>query len=64
MKFFIVYGLIAGIAYGQTLTDILKFFIWEIIGFSIGIIINIRILMFMELLVQEKEKKTTDGDKK
>ena len=57
MKFFIVYGLIARIAYGQTLTDISKFFIWEIIGFSIGIIINIRILMFMESLMRENEKK-------
>lgn len=63
MKFFIVYGLIAGIAYGQTLTDLSKFSIWEIIGFSISITITIGILMFTELLVREKEKKTNDEDK-
>ena len=57
MKFFSVYGLIAGIAYEQMLTDLSKFSIYEMIGFLISISITLGILMFTELLVREKEKK-------
>ena len=62
MKFFSAYGLIAGIAYGQMLTDLSKFSIYEMIGFLISISITIGILMFTELLVREKEKKTSNED--
>ena len=63
MKFFSVYGLIAGIAYGQMLTDLSKFSIYEMIGFLISISITLGILMFTELLVREKEKKMNESEK-
>ena len=62
MRFFSVYGLIAGIAYGQMLTDLSKFSIYEMIGFLISISITLGVLMFTELLVREKEKKTSNED--
>ena len=57
MKFFSVYGLIAGIAYGQMLTDLSKFSIYEMVCLSISIAVTLGILMFMESLLRENEKK-------
>ena len=56
MKFFSVYGLITGIAYGRTLTYLSKSSVWEIILFSISIAVTLGILMFAEFMVREKKR--------
>lgn len=63
MQFFSVYGMIAGIAYGRMLiTDISEFSIGEIIGGLASLVITLGILMFMELMIREKEKKEESDD--
>lgn len=63
MQFFSVYGMIAGIAYGRMLTtDLSEFSIGEIIGGLASLVITLGILMFMELLVREKEKREENND--
>ena len=73
MKFFSVYGYIVGIAHGliagvtcgliagvtcgRRLFDISKFSIYEMVCLSISIAVTLGILMFMESLLRENEKK-------
>lgn len=65
MKFFSAYGYIAGITHGliagvicgRRLFDTSKFSIYEMICLSIGIAVTLGILMFMESLIRENEKK-------
>lgn len=65
MKFFSAYGYIVGIAHGliagficgRTLTDTSKFSIYEMVCLSISIAVTLGILMFMESLLRENEKK-------
>lgn len=63
MQFFSVYGMIAGIAYGQMLTaDPSEFSIGEIIGGLFSLVITLGILMFMELMARKKEKREESND--
>lgn len=65
MKFFSAYGYIVGIAHGlitgvicgRRLFDISKFSIYEMVCLSISIAVTLGILMFMESLLRENEKK-------
>lgn len=65
MKFFSAYGYIAGIAHGliagficgRKLTDTSNFSIYEMICLSISVAVTLGVLMFMESLMRENEKK-------
>ena len=65
MKFFSAYGYIVGIAHeliagvicGRRLFDISKFSIYEMVCLLISIAVTLGILMFMESLLRENEKK-------
>ena len=63
MKFFSVYGLIAGVTCGRRLFDISKFSIYEMVCLSISIAVTLGILMFMESLLRENEKKMNESEK-
>lgn len=65
MKFFsaygyivgIAHGLIAGVTCGRTLIDTSRFSIYEMVCLSISVAVTLGILMFMESLMRENEKK-------
>ena len=65
MKFFSAYGYIVGITHGlivgvicgRRFFDTSKFSIYEMVCLSISIAVTLGILMFMESLLRENEKK-------